>query len=159
MKKVLLLLVAVTLFFSCSNDDDGKQDKSGIVRLEVINSVANGFNENTSIEITSASSNTESINVTGTVWDDVSSFPYSKVFSKNGNIAMGYDFKTTQEVLTFTYSTMITKTEISDIPLITTLNFYIDGKLVKTEVVTTETNSNTTITIGMESRNQKASSG
>lgn len=143
MKKLLAVLFVVSVLISCSKDDEKTQD-GAIVKLEVQNSLQGNFNEIVAIELTSLSSDTESLKVYGADWDETMNYPFAKIFLRNGLMSNSYEYKTSDKVSSFTYTVKINDNEQSTEPLITTLKFYVDDQLIKTKTITTDGESETT---------------
>jgi len=142
MKKVLktaLILMFPFVISSCSKSDDDEraQDvKEAIIKVEVTNNQTSNFEEVLTIQVVGNSMSTTG--VTGAGWDEVQTPQVNtKWFMKQGNVQPALVYQTTNKVVSLTYSAVISSKQATTTPLITTLKFYADDKLIKTETVTT----------------------
>lgn len=131
---ILLLPFAIS---SCSKkDDEPSKPREAIVRVEVTNNQTDNFEETLNIQVVGDYiSKTE---VTGAVWDEVEApYPNTKWFMKQGDTKPTIVYQTTDKVVSLTYATIINSKQSTTTPLVTTLRFFIDNKLIKTETITT----------------------
>ena len=122
---------------SCSkNDDKPSKGKEAIVKVEVTNNQTSNFEEALNIQV--VGENMSKTEVTGAVWDEVENpQPNTKWFMKQGDTKPTIVYQTTDKVVSLTYASIINSKQSTTTPLITTLKFFVDNKLVKTETVTT----------------------
>lgn len=153
MKKVLktaLILMFPFVISSCSKSDDDEraQDvKEAIIRVEVTTNQAPSFEESLAIQVVGNAMTTT--DVTGADWDEVkvNLEAKSKTFVKQGDTKPTVVYQTTNKVGSFTYSATITNKPGNTIPLITTIKYYADGKMIDEKTVTTTPETPSYITI------------
>ena len=135
--KAILILILPFALSSCSKkDDEPSKPREAIVRVEVTNNQVSNFEETINIQVVGDyMSKTE---ITGVVWDEVEApYPNTKWFMKQGDTKPTNVYQTTDKVVSLTYATIINSKFSTTTPLVTTLKFFVDNKLVKTETVTT----------------------
>jgi hypothetical protein len=146
LKASLMLLFLFVV--SCSKSDNDQPDKlnEAIIKVEVTNNQSSNFEEILNIQI--VGNNISTTEVTGTTWDDKQTpSANAKWFIKQGDVKPTIVYQTTNKVTSLTYAVVITSKPAPTTPLITTLKFYADDKLIKTETVNTINKSDVSIPI------------
>lgn len=135
--KAVLILVLPLVISSCSKkDDEQSKPKEAIIKVEVSNNQTSNFEEVLNIQV--VGDHISKTEVTGAIWDEVENpAPNTKWFMKQGDTKPTIVYQTTDKVVSLTYASNINSKQNTTTPLVTTLKFYIDNKLVKTETITT----------------------
>lgn len=135
--KAVLVLILPLVITSCNKSDDSPStSKEAIIKVEVTNNQTSNFEEVLNIQV--VGENMSKTEVTGAVWDEVENpHPNTKWFMKQGDTKPAIVYQTTDKVVSLTYASIINSKQSTTTPLITTLKFFVDNKLVKTETVTT----------------------
>jgi len=147
--KVSLILLFPLILSSCSKNNDNQAQKvsQAIIKVEVTNNQTSNFEEILNIQV--VGDNMPTTEVTGVTWDEKKTpSANTKSFVKQGDVKPTIVYQTTNKVASLTYAVVISRKLASTVPLLTTLKFYADDKLVNTQIVTTsDKTSNVSIPI------------